>query len=90
MGPRGTIPSYYSLQLLDHTLLRPLPRVPRRIVHRANRMRTWFQLTCLFALLYSVRPFCRTTVPGSAINGPVAKECADLWPRIASNAGSIV
>ena len=25
----------------------------------------------------------------SAITGPVAKECADLWPRIASNAGSI-
>jgi len=27
---------------------------------------------------------------GSAISGPVAKECADLWPRIATNAGSIV
>merc|ERR1712224_1198469 len=27
---------------------------------------------------------------GSAIAGPVGKECADLWPRIASNAGSIV
>jgi len=27
---------------------------------------------------------------GSAINGPVAKECADMWPRISSNAGSIV
>jgi large subunit ribosomal protein L23e len=27
---------------------------------------------------------------GSAITGPVAKECADLWPKIASNAGSIV
>lgn len=27
---------------------------------------------------------------GSAINGPIGKECADLWPRIASNAGSIV
>eukprot|EP00180_Rhodochaete_pulchella_P002484 Plantae.Rhodophyta-Rhodochaete_pulchella.ctg3817.p2 GENE.Plantae.Rhodophyta-Rhodochaete_pulchella.ctg3817~~Plantae.Rhodophyta-Rhodochaete_pulchella.ctg3817.p2 ORF type:complete len:141 (-),score=18.98 Plantae.Rhodophyta-Rhodochaete_pulchella.ctg3817:771-1193(-) len=27
---------------------------------------------------------------GSAIAGPVAKECADLWPRIASAAGSIV
>jgi len=27
---------------------------------------------------------------GSAIAGPVAKECADLWPRIASNAGSVV
>lgn len=26
---------------------------------------------------------------GSAITGPVAKECADLWPRIASNASSI-
>ncbi|XP_033127359.1 60S ribosomal protein L23 [Anneissia japonica] len=26
---------------------------------------------------------------GSAITGPVCKECADMWPRIASNAGSI-
>jgi large subunit ribosomal protein L23e len=26
---------------------------------------------------------------GSTITGPVAKECADSWPRIASNAGSI-
>eukprot|EP00127_Corallochytrium_limacisporum_P005466 Clim_evm14s206 gene=Clim_evmTU14s206 len=26
---------------------------------------------------------------GSAITGPVAKECAELWPRIASNAPSI-
>uniref|UniRef100_A0A2K6KDQ0 Large ribosomal subunit protein uL14 n=1 Tax=Rhinopithecus bieti TaxID=61621 RepID=A0A2K6KDQ0_RHIBE len=26
---------------------------------------------------------------GSAITGPVAKECADLWSRIVSNAGSI-
>ena len=27
---------------------------------------------------------------GSAVTGPVAKECADLWPRIASAANSIV
>merc|ERR1712124_172399 len=27
---------------------------------------------------------------GSAITGPVAKECAELWPKIASHAGSIV
>ncbi len=27
---------------------------------------------------------------GSAVTGPVAKECAELWPRIASHAGSIV
>lgn len=26
---------------------------------------------------------------GSAITGPVAKECADLWPRVASSAGAI-
>ncbi|MEE6526697.1 hypothetical protein FKM82_027473 [Ascaphus truei] len=26
---------------------------------------------------------------GSAITGPAAKECADFWPRIAPNAGSI-
>jgi len=26
---------------------------------------------------------------GSAVTGPVAKECADLWPRISSNSGSI-
>ncbi|KAL6132490.1 hypothetical protein ACLB2K_064732 [Fragaria x ananassa] len=27
---------------------------------------------------------------GSAITGPVGKECADLWPRIASAANAIV
>jgi len=27
---------------------------------------------------------------GTGITGPVAKECADLWPRIASNAGTVV
>ena len=27
---------------------------------------------------------------GSAVTGPVAKECAELWPRIASNSGSII
>jgi len=27
---------------------------------------------------------------GSAINGPMGKECADIWPRVASNAGTIV
>jgi len=27
---------------------------------------------------------------GSAINGPVGKECADLWPKIASKSSTIV
>merc|ERR1712032_1479897 len=26
---------------------------------------------------------------GSAITGPVAKECADMWPKISSNASSV-
>lgn len=37
---------------------------------------TLFRLLCLHST-------------GSAITGPVAKECADLWPRIASNASTI-
>lgn len=27
---------------------------------------------------------------GSAVTGPIAKEAADLWPRVASAAGSIL
>ncbi|KAI3635094.1 hypothetical protein MIR68_004826 [Amoeboaphelidium protococcarum] len=27
---------------------------------------------------------------GSAVTGPVGKECADLWPRIASSSGTVV
>lgn len=27
---------------------------------------------------------------GSQITGPVAKECADIWPKVASAAGSVV
>eukprot|EP00211_Chloroparvula_japonica_P012706 CAMPEP_0119157770 /NCGR_PEP_ID=MMETSP1310-20130426/52921_1 /TAXON_ID=464262 /ORGANISM="Genus nov. species nov., Strain RCC2339" /LENGTH=140 /DNA_ID=CAMNT_0007150389 /DNA_START=55 /DNA_END=477 /DNA_ORIENTATION=+ len=27
---------------------------------------------------------------GNAINGPVAKECADLWPKIASASGAVL
>ena len=32
----------------------------------------------------------RGDMKGSAISGPVAKECADLWPRIASAAGTVL
>ena len=27
---------------------------------------------------------------GSGISGPTAKECADMWPRVASNSSSIL
>ena len=26
---------------------------------------------------------------GSAITGPVGKECADIWPKVAAAAGSV-
>ena len=32
----------------------------------------------------------RGEMKGSAISGSVAKECADLWPRIASAAGTVL
>jgi ribosomal protein L14 len=39
--------------------------------------------------LDAVLTACMLTV-GSAITGPVAKECADLWPRVAAAANTIV
>lgn len=33
---------------------------------------------------------CHNVFVGSAITGPIGKECADLWPRIASAANAIV
>lgn len=33
--------------------------------------------------------FLNIKFSGSAITGPVAKECADMWPRVAANASSI-
>jgi ribosomal protein L14 len=38
--------------------------------------------------LRKVTFFCG--IAGSAITGPIGKECADLWPRIASAANAIV
>lgn len=43
-----------------------------------------YELICYLLIIYS------NFVPGSAITGPIGKECADLWPRIASAANAIV
>lgn len=54
--------------------------------HRTNRF-------CVLLLLIDnagVIVNIKGEMKGSAITGPVAKECADLWPRIASAAGTIV
>ena len=57
------------------------------IVNNKGEMKGEFlQLSnCVYLIIFNV-PLLQT---GSTVNGPVAKECADLWPRIASNAPSI-
>jgi ribosomal protein L14 len=45
----------------------------------------------MVALTYVLVPCLKTLFfLGSAITGPVAKECADVWPRIASAAPSVI
>ncbi|MBA0821984.1 hypothetical protein Goarm_018807 [Gossypium armourianum] len=52
------------------------------------------QMFMLFLSLFKCFLFLFAMVllllPGSAITGPIGKECADLWPRIASAANAIV
>lgn len=43
-----------------------------------------------FSLVDFFYNFWLFVVLGSAITGPIGKECADLWPRIASAANAIV
>jgi ribosomal protein L14 len=42
----------------------------------------WF-----FVLVFNIVLF---VIVGSAITGPLGKECSELWPRIASAANAIV
>lgn len=61
-------------------------------------VQTAISLSCkLWGLSFSPLLFCYdfdgvalVVIVGSAITGPIGKECADLWPRIASAANAIV
>lgn len=58
----------------------------------ANVSAGWF-LSCFLLParpLTLVCPAPSLPLAGSAITGPVAKECADLWPRVAAAANTIV
>ena len=63
-------------------------RFPKRAV---NLVLDYYILSLIFNTDYSSGVIVNNKgeMKGSAITGPVAKECADLWPRIASNASSI-
>lgn len=49
-----------------------------------------YLLVYFFFYLESLDWWSFFTSVGSAITGPIGKECADLWPRIASAANAIV
>jgi hypothetical protein len=44
-----------------------------------------WRLTCLRQIVNA-----KGEMKGSAITGPVGKEAAELWPRIASNSGVVM
>lgn len=44
--------------------------------------------TCLDNAGVIINP--KGEMKGSGITGPVGKECADLWPKIASTSGTVV
>jgi len=55
---------------------------------KAWRRREGFFIYCEDNAGVIVNP--KGEMKGSAITGPVAKECAELWPKVASNAGSVI
>jgi hypothetical protein len=84
-------PEAGSLTLLPAPLLSLLSSVMPGVVVRQRK--PWRRKDGVFIYFEDnagviVNP--KGEMKGSAITGPVAKECADLWPRIASAANSIV
>lgn len=59
---------------------------------RVLRSPNWIIFPCLFSCADNAGVMVneKGELKGSAITGPVAKECADIWPRIASQAGTII
>lgn len=49
-----------------------------------------FTFFCPTSVLLLIKCLIGFDFIGSAITGPIGKECADLWPRIASAANAIV
>jgi large subunit ribosomal protein L23e len=63
---------------------------PKGEMKGALRRRPAFRVSLLCRAMRRLGADAWSWATGSAITGPVAKECADLWPRIASAANSIV
>jgi ribosomal protein L14 len=65
-----------DLSLVAYTLLQPSP------VH--------FKSTSAYSFYFLQIVNAKGEMKGSAITGPVGKEAAELWPRIASNSGVVM
>jgi hypothetical protein len=87
-------PPLPCLIFLTHTYTHPYPHVftvhPLVVI---RQRKTWRRKDGQFIYFEDnagviVNP--KGEMKGSAITGPVAKECADMWPRIASSAPSIL
>ena len=92
LGPRSLL--LPCLIFLSHPYTHPRP--PFFAVHPLvviRQRKTWRRKDGQFIYFEDnagviVNP--KGEMKGSAITGPVAKECADMWPRIASSAPSIL
>ena len=93
-GRLNRLPSAGVGDLMVATVKKGKPELRKKICHAVlvRQRRPWRRKNGQFIYFEDnagVIVNLQGEMKGSAITGPVAKECADLWPRIASAAGSI-
>merc|ERR1712224_210473 len=86
-GRLNRIPSAASGSMVVATVKKGKPAV---VIRQKKHIRRKDGVYLYFEDNAGVIVNAKGEMKGSAITGPVAKECADLWPRIASSAGTIV
>ena len=77
-------------QTLTELLSAPPQVMPAIVVRQRKSIRRKDGMILYFEDNAGVIVNPKGELKGSAITGPVAKECADLWPRIASASGTII
>merc|ERR1711890_187322 len=94
-GNKYRIPSAASGSMVVATVKKGKPELrkkvmPAVVIRQKKHIRRKDGVYLYFEDNAGVIVNAKGEMKGSAITGPVAKECADLWPRIASSAGTIV
>merc|ERR1712216_771856 len=83
-GRLNRLPSAASGSMVVATVKKGMPAV---VIRQKKHIRRKDGVYIYFEDNAGVIVNAKGEMKGSAITGPVAKECADLWPRIASSAG---